>query len=127
MSGSDYQAGACNIGGQERTQRRLLGYAGLTGTAVLVAAVFALELPQSYLLGTFPLLFGGTLGVLQARQRFCVAYGMAGRYGFDEGSGSVEAEDARSMDRKRALSIGGRALLVAAVGTGVVYAVGSMI
>lgn len=124
MANTDYQAGSCNIGGRERSQRRLLGYASLAGTAVLVAAVLGLALPEWYLLGAFPLLFGGTLGVLQARERFCVGYGLAGRYGFDDAGGTIEDEQAKASDRKRALSLSAKALVVAAVGTAVVYGLG---
>lgn len=118
---SDYQAGACNIGGQERSMRRLAGYGSLAAAAVYLAAVVALELPDSYVLGVGAFLFGGAIGLLQSRERFCVAYGMAGRYGFDDGSGAVEDAAARSRDRKRAAVIAGKAAAVAVVGTAVAY------
>lgn len=118
---TEYQAGACNIGGQERSQRRLAGYGSLTVGAVYLAAVVALSLPPIYSVGVGAFVFGGAIGLLQSRERFCVAYGMTGRYGFDDGSGAVADSAARSRDRKHAAVIAGKAGAIALVGTILAY------
>ena len=118
---SEYQAGACNIGGIERDRRRRMGYAVLVVTVLYVGAVLWLGLPETYLLGTFVFLYGGVLGLLQARTRFCAAYGLTGRYGFDEGEGTVDDADARLQDRMRALRLVAKASAIALVGTAAVY------
>lgn len=121
MSSNEYQAGVCNIGGRERTRRRRFGYASLLAGAGYVAVVLAAGFPETYLFGVFIFLYGGVLGVLQARRRFCVAYGMAGRYGFDDGEGNVEDADARARDRKRALLLSAEAIAAAVFGASVIY------
>jgi hypothetical protein len=119
MSHEQYRAGACNIGGRERRQRRLLGYGSLLAGVAYLAAVVALSLDPVYAAGVGAFVYGGVLGVLQARERFCVAYGMAGQYGFDDGSGSVADSAQRSRDRKRAVVLSAKAgavAILAAVG-----------
>jgi len=118
---SDYQAGACNIGSTERNRRRQMGYVVSAVAVIYVGVVLWLGLPETYLLGTFVFLYGGALGILQARNRFCAAYGMTGRYGFDDGDGTVDDASARSQDRMRAFRLVGKAIAVALAGTAVVY------
>lgn len=122
MSHAEYESGACNIGGRERSRRRLAGYGSLAAGVTYLAAVVALGLPDSYVLGVGAFAFGGAIGLLQSRERFCVAYGMAGQYGFDDGSGSVGDATRRSRDRKRAAVLSAKAAGVAGVVTAVVYA-----
>jgi hypothetical protein len=72
-----------------------------------------------YAAGVGAFVYGGVLGILQARERFCVAYGMAGQYGFDDGSGAVADSDQRSRDRKQAVALSAKAgalAVLAAVG-----------
>ncbi|MUV90062.1 hypothetical protein GJ629_09285 [Halapricum sp. CBA1109] len=121
MSDSQYQAGACNIGGRERESRRRLGYAGFALAVVYTLAAMALSLPPDFAAGTGVLVYGGALGVLQARERFCVAYGMTGQYGFDGEEGAIEDSAARSTDLKRSLVLSAKASLLGVLGTGVGY------
>lgn len=116
MSHEEYQAGTCNIGTNERSQRRLAGYASLVVGIVYLLGVLALDLPGVYGAGLGVFAFGGAIGLLQSRERFCVAYGMAGQYGFDDGSGSVEDAGQRSRDRKHAIVLSAKAGAVAVVG-----------
>lgn len=118
---SEYQAGVCNIGGSEQRRRRQLGYASLGVAVVYVAVVLAAGLPAAYVTGTFIFLYGGVLGILQARRRFCAAYGMAGRYGFDDGGGEVTDADDRASDVKRSLLLSTQALMAAIAGTSLAY------
>lgn len=126
MSHEEYQAGACNIGGQERKQRRLAGYGSLAVGVVYLAVALALSFDPIYVAGVGVFAYGGVLGLLQSRQRFCVAYGMAGQYGFDDGEGSVEDAGQRSRDRKQALVLsakaGSAAVVAGAVGYGLAVA-----
>ncbi|QCC51021.1 hypothetical protein [Halapricum salinum] len=121
MADSEYQAGVCNIGGTERTRRWQMGFASFAVAVLYVAVVLWFGLPVTYLLGTFVFLYGGALGVLQAQKGFCAAYGMSGRYGFDDGSGSVEDTAALASDRKRSLLIIAQASAAALLGTSLLY------
>lgn len=121
MASSEYEPGTCNIGGRERKRRRQLGYASLGAAIVYIAGVLVAGYPETYLLGSFIFLYGGILGILQARRQFCAAYGLAGQYGFDDEAGAVEDEAAHSTDRTRALIIMGQALAGAVFLVSVIY------
>jgi hypothetical protein len=121
MPENEYQAGVCNIGSTERTRRLQLGFGSFALAVVYVAAVLVAGLPVTYLLGTFLFLYGGALGVLQSQKGFCAAYGMSGRYGFDDGSGSVEDAADRSSDAKRSLLIIAQATAAAFLGTSLLF------
>jgi hypothetical protein len=123
MASSEYEPGTCNIGGQERKRRRQMGYLSFGIAGVYIAGVLAAGYPETYLLGSFIFLYGGVLGVLQARRRFCAAYGLAGQYGFDEDAGAVEDDTANSTDRTRALILMGQALAGAVFLVSVIYGI----
>jgi len=111
---AEYQPGVCNIGAEQRRARRLSGV-GSFGIALGVVSAVALEaLPAAALVATVPFVFGGWVGVLQDRFRFCVAFGALARYdlsGSGGTTGSVAEQAAVRADRKRALKI----LAIAAV------------
>jgi hypothetical protein len=103
----EYRPGACNIGPAEIARRRRTGYAGLAAAGALAVALVALDAPTAARWLVALPLAGAAVGFLQARFRFCAAYGMAGVSNFGE-LGSVEhVEDtaARRADRSRALGI----------------------
>lgn len=79
---NDYIAGVCNIGAAEVRQRLLTSFVGL-GLA-LAAAVWLLasDAPRvARWLLLIPLLVW-SVGLVQARRRFCVAYGILGTFNF---------------------------------------------
>ncbi|MCU4719370.1 hypothetical protein [Halapricum hydrolyticum] len=121
MAESEYQPGACNIGGAEQRKRRLLGYASFAVAFVYIATVLIAGYPETYLLGSFIFLYGGILGVLQAQRQFCAGYAMAGRYGFDDAEGAVEDEKAHSQDVRQALILTGKALAATVFLVSVIY------
>jgi hypothetical protein len=110
-----YRPGACNIGPDEIARRRDAGVAGIGVAAVMAIGLVAFGAPDwSRWLVALPLA-GGTAGLLQARLRFCAAYGLAGVRNFGPlGRTSTIADDAaRRADLRRAAQIG---LAAAAVG-----------
>ena len=119
----EYQPGVCNIGADQRRARRLsgVGSVGLAGAIVLAVALG--QLPPASLWATVPFVFGGWLGLLQDRLRFCVAFGVLARYdlaGSGGERGSVVAREAVSADRKRALAVLGLAALLTGATTALV-------
>jgi hypothetical protein len=118
-----YQPGACNIGPAEIARRRRAGWVGL-GVA-LAWAVGALFLGGGPLVrfGVVLPLAGAFVGFLQARRRFCAAYGFLGLRNFGPLGRAevVEDPEARRRDRAAALRLVGEALLLAAV-PGLVFA-----
>jgi hypothetical protein len=107
-SADGYRPGTCNIGPEEIARRRTSGIAGIAAAAVLAAGLVATGAPDwTRWLVALPLA-GGTAGLLQARLRFCAAYGLASVRNFGP-LGRTEAvidESARRADRRRALQIG---------------------
>lgn len=110
-----YQPGGCNIGPAEIDRRRRVGWIGL-GVA-LVWAVGALGLGGGPLVrfGVVLPLSGAFLGFLQARRRFCAAYGFRGLRNFGPLGHTEAVEDpaARRRDRMAALRLVGEAFLLA--------------
>jgi hypothetical protein len=120
-SSDRYRAGACNIGPAEIARRRRAGIVGIGVTLVLAIAMIAVGAPPLVRLAIAVPLAVGILGFLQARARFCVAYGLGGLRNFGAlGSESKVADPAdRRADQRRALLMalgaGGVALAIAAV------------
>lgn len=95
-----YRPGTCNIGAQEKRMRILVGVVfGLVSIAWLA---FMGWKASAYL---FIPLFISSLGFVQARQNFCVAYGLAGKYSMNEfgHSKDVKNSDARNKDVNHSL------------------------
>lgn len=112
----DYQPGVCNIGPTEIRRRRMAGHIGLIAAVGLLAAlVVAGAPPVTRLLILVPAAVSAS-GYIQARMRFCAAFGSAGIYNFGGAGDSVSVADAeaRAADRRRAIRIG---LSSGAIGT----------
>jgi len=74
----EYRPGTCNIGSAEIARRRRSGLLGIGAAVALAAALLLVGTPTATRwLVSLPLA-GGAAGLLQARLRFCAAYGMAG-------------------------------------------------
>lgn len=104
---SRYQPGVCNIGPAEIRRRRHIGYLGLAGAAVLFMALLAVDAPAwSRLLVALPVA-GGLDGLIQARERFCAGFALAGLQNMGELGEQVAVEDAeaRAADRRKAIRI----------------------
>jgi hypothetical protein len=103
-----------NIGPRERRKRRVLGIVSLT---VAVAAGFVLVsfgAPRwSRLVLFFPLWMAG-LGLLQAREKTCIALAARGVCNMDAGEEAVRDDALAARLREKAASVHRRALLVAA-------------
>ena len=102
-----YRAGACNIGPAEIARRRRSGIVGLVAAAVLAAVLLLIDAPPAARwLVSLPLAVGA-IGLLQARFRFCAAFGLAGVRNFGALGSTERVEDAaaRRADRRRAVGI----------------------
>lgn len=114
----DYRPGVCNIGPVEIRRRRMAGHVGLVGALLLLAALVAIGAPPiTRLLIAVPAAVSAS-GYIQARMRFCAAYGSAGLFNFGGTGDALRVADAeaRAADRRRALQIG---LSSAAIGAAV--------
>lgn len=103
----DYQPGVCNIGPQEIRRRRQIGYIGVVGAVVLGAILLGLDAPAWMRLAVALPVAVGLEGFIQARERFCAGFAMAGVQNMGELGSQVTIEDAaaRVADRRKAMRI----------------------
>ncbi len=105
---SAYIPGVCNINTKEIASRRLTGHVGLV--LLLISVTFLIFTKHSlwFCLISFIPAFIMAIGYLQARQKFCVSYAMAGSQHADEDSANAQAVIdtlSKQADRRRARTI----------------------
>lgn len=97
-----YVPGVCNINRTEIAYRKKAGYAGLAVLVVTFAALLALDVSSWFRLVLFVPAFVAAIGFLQARNKFCVAYGAAGKQNAVEGTKeAVSVTDKLSLVRDK--------------------------
>lgn len=92
---STYKPGTCNIGAREKRVRVMLGVV----FAVLSVGFFVFFGGSKYAPWIFAPLFVSALGFVQARQNFCVAYGLAGKYSMNEFGNAKKVANAGAHDK----------------------------
>jgi hypothetical protein len=119
---TDYVAGSCNIGPSEihrRYQSAILG-----GVIYLALAIYLITTDTSFtsrLIAFAPAMLA-SVGYVQAKSRFCFAYGLMGVFNFDKAGDVKKIKDPAALkaDRANAAKILGKSLLLAVVLTAVV-------
>lgn len=119
---TDYVAGSCNIGPSEihrRYQSAILG-----GVIYLALAIYLITTDTSFtsrLIAFAPAMLA-SVGYVQAKSRFCFAYGLMGVFNFDKAGDVKKIKDPATLkaDRANAVKILGKSLLLAVVLTAVV-------
>jgi hypothetical protein len=104
---SQYQAGVCNIGPSEVARRRKV--ASLGGALYISFLAFAILKDFSSvttLTALFPAIIF-SVGFIQSRRKFCLAYGLMGSFNFQKLGSLTQVEDQISLkaDRSTAISI----------------------
>ena len=124
MAQADYIPGTCNIGGDELRSRKIVAAVGLVLSISTLITFISTDAPQSARLGIFLPLLVMSVGWVQSRKRFCLAYGFAGTFNFGKLGNLSKVADpiARAADRKTALTIFAQSALYAAALTAVVVA-----
>ena len=107
MSTAQYIPGSCNIGKGEIRQRQIVALIGLAISISSLIALISTDAPRGARLGIFIPLAVASIGWVQSRKKFCLAYGFMGTFNFGKlGQLSKVADSAsRAADRKTALSI----------------------
>ncbi|CAN2213537.1 hypothetical protein MCEMRE26_01042 [Candidatus Nanopelagicaceae bacterium] len=123
MSSDTYIAGTCNIGKGEVRRRQLLA---LVGAALSISALIGFVsagTEPSLRLGIFIPLSAASIGWVQSRKRFCLAYGFLGTFNFGKLGQLSRVADKASLaaDRKTAVNILAQSLGLAGVLTLIVY------
>jgi hypothetical protein len=115
MSQTEYIAGSCNIGAGEIQRRRFVALIGLVLSISALVTLISTDAARSARLSIFLPLLVMSIGWVQSRKKFCLAYGFAGTFNFGKlGQISRIADSAdRAADRKTALLILGQSFLYA--------------
>ena len=123
MSTADYIPGACNIGKGEIRQRQIVALIGLALSISSLITLVSTNAPRGARIGIFLPLAVASIGWVQSRKKFCLAYGFMGTFNFGKlGQLSKVADSAsRAADRKTALSILFQAGAYAAIVTVIIY------
>jgi hypothetical protein len=121
---ADYLAGSCNIGPSEIHRRYQVAITG--GVLYLILGIFLVvsDQPTSARLIAFAPAMLASVGFIQARNRFCFAYGLMGVFNFDSAGDVKKVKDPAALkaDRAQALSIVFKGLVSAALMTALVVA-----
>ncbi|MEO0015861.1 MAG: hypothetical protein RL589_342 [Actinomycetota bacterium] len=117
-----YIPGSCNIGKGEIRRRQLVALVGLFFTVVTLLTFSTVDTPTVMRLGIFFPLMVASVGFVQSRSKFCLAYGFAGTFNVGKMGDikRVASKEDRAADRKTALVILGKSFLLAALATAVV-------
>ncbi|CAB4603035.1 unannotated protein [freshwater metagenome] len=124
MAQADYIPGSCNIGEGEINRRRIVAAIGFVLSLSALTTFITTDVSQSARLGIFIPLLVMSIGWVQSRKKFCLAYGFTGTFNFGKlGQISRVADPiARAADRRTALMIFAQSTLYAAVLTALVVA-----
>lgn len=119
---SEYLAGACNIGPAEIKRRRQGALIGAILFAFTTLLFVITNAPSSTRLLVFipALLF--TVGIIQSRRKFCVAYGFLGVFSFEKlgATRKITMNQDLKADRKYATKLLLQSVFTAAVLTALV-------
>ena len=119
----DYIAGSCNIGKGEIRRRQLVALIGLILVISSTVGLISADSAKSARFGVFVPALVFSVGFIQSRRKFCLAYGLMGTFNFGPlGKLSrVATPEDRKADRKTAISILVQALSLALTITLVIY------
>jgi hypothetical protein len=119
----DYVAGSCNIGKGEVRQRQVVSLIGLVLVIATTIGLIVSESSKSARLGVFLPAIVFSIGFIQSRRKFCLAYGFMGTFNFGPLGklSKVATPEDRRADRKTAVSILVQALSLALTITLIIY------
>jgi hypothetical protein len=123
MTTGQYIPGTCNIGKNEIRQRQIVALIGLGLTIFSFAGFVASSAEPQVRLGIFLPSLVMSVGFIQSRKKFCLAFGFLGTFNFGKLGQMNKVADKASLkaDRKTALVILGQAIALAAAVTLVTY------
>ena len=122
---SEYIPGSCNIGTGEVRRRQLVALFGLFLTISSITTLLATDQSKSARLSIFLPAMIFSVGFIQSRSKFCLAYGLAGTFNFDRLGkiSKVGSAADRTADRKTAVLILIKSVALAALITAVFYVI----
>jgi hypothetical protein len=110
-----YIPGSCNLGKSEIRRRQFVALLGLFLTGSTLAGLMGANSPASARWGLFVPLMVFSVGFIQSRKRFCLAYGLMGTFNLGKlgDISRVQSPEDRKADRKTALVILAQSALLA--------------
>jgi hypothetical protein len=120
---SEYIPGSCNIGTGEIRRRQSVALFGLFLTIFSITTLLATDQSKSARLSIFIPAMIFSVGFIQSRSKFCLAYGLAGTFNFDRlgNISKVGSAADRTADRKTAVLIFIKSVALAALITAVFF------
>jgi hypothetical protein len=120
---AEYIPGTCNIGAGEIRQRQVVAGIGFLLFIASSITLFTMDAPRESRLALFLPLMMASIGWVQSRKKFCLAYGFMGTFNFGKlGQLSrVSDKNALRADRSTAVKILLQGLVYAALVTAVMY------
>lgn len=120
---SDYIPGSCNIGKAEVKRRQIVAVFGLILMLISIVAITTSEQSRTARLSIFLPTLIFSVGFIQSRSKFCLAYGLAGTFNFGKlgDISKVQSLEDKRADRKTASLILFKSIALAAAITAVFY------
>jgi hypothetical protein len=120
---SDYIPGSCNIGKAEVKRRQIVAVFGLIIMLISIVAITTSEQSRTARLSIFLPALIFSVGFIQSRSKFCLAYGLAGTFNFGKlgDISKVQSLEDKRADRKTASLILFKSIALAAAITAVFY------
>ena len=110
-----YIPGTCNLGKSEIRRRQFVALLGLFLTGSSLAGLIGTDSLSSARWGLFVPLMVFSVGFIQSRRKFCLAYGFMGTFNLGKlgDLSRVQSPEDRKADRKTALKILAQSALLA--------------
>jgi len=123
MSATEYIPGTCNIGKAEIRQRQMVALIGLILSVSSLIGFISTHASANVRLGIFLPLTLASVGWIQSRKKFCLAFGFLGTFNFARIGKMTKVVDKASLaaDRKTAAIILLQSLALAAALTALIY------
>ena len=111
----EYVAGSCNIGTGEVRRRQVVALVGAIISVTSLVGLISTDASGSARLSLFLPLMIFSIGYIQSRKKFCLAYGFMGTFNFGKLGQISRVSDpiAKKADRKTALTILAQSVLLA--------------
>ena len=118
-----YQAGSCNIGKGEIRRRQFVAAFGLLLTVFSTASLISNHASRGARFGVFLPAFVFSIGWIQSRRKFCLAFGFMGTFNCGKLGqlSKVASKEDKAADRATAISILTQAIILAAAITGLIF------